>query len=513
MSSFSRRNLLAAGAASAAALGLSPLARAGVGAARKKNPKNVILLVSDGMSAGVVSMLDQYLRITESRESHWRELMNLPETTMAVQDTRSLSSLVTDSAAASSAWGSGQHVWNGMINTYPDGTVLRPLYDILREKKVRRGLVTSSTITHATPAGFAISIDNRDREWEIAEKYLGADLDVLMGGGDSFFSATARADKRDLYAAYAAAGYAVAKTRDQLNATPSGKKLLGIFSKSHIPYYLDRKNSPELAKAIPSLAEMTLEAIKRLKGSREGFYLQVEAARVDHAAHANDLGGLLWDQYEFDKAVQAAFEFAAKDGETLIIVTSDHANSNPGVNGSGQEYGDSTAGLMRLTGMKSSYEAILSSSQTGVPGYDALPRPGVKPEVDSVVAVVKETQGIELKKNEAQMVVDAMKKASPLNAIEQYSIPSSSLAIVLGNHTHVGWSGRQHTNDFTIFSAFGPGSDRFHGVVKNIDIFTHLIGFKGVKFKNPTMSFEDAQRAMEKKKETLLAEAVASHWY
>lgn len=508
----SRRNLLSTGV-----LGLASTAFPFVApAVAAKRAKNVIFMVSDGMSLGVPAMLDHYLQLTEGKPSFWRGLMEDPEVSHGLQDTRSLSSLVTDSAAASSSWGSGRHVWNGMINVYPDGTVLRPIYDVFGEAKVRRGLVSTATITHATPAGFAVSIPNRDDEEIIADRYLAAEIDVILGGGDKFFSPHGRKDGRDLYAAYAAKGYAVAKDRTSLQSASPGK-LLGVFSRSHIPYYLDRLNNPALS-GVPGLEEMARVALERLKGGPNGFVLQIEAARVDHAAHANDFAGLINDQLEFDRTMRMVVEWARQDGDTLVVVTSDHGNSNPGLDGAGEEYFDSTAGLRTIPGMKRSYEAMLPDFATGGmtngKGYDATSKiDKIQPTVTNVQGLIERDLGIRLNAEEAQIVADGLLGRSELKPIDQYSLASSALAMALNNHTHVGWTGRQHTDDYTIVTAIGPGREAFAGLSSNTSFHGKLLGAKGLKGGNPPqVTQEEALRAMDRAKRKALSQAVTEHW-
>lgn len=511
--SLSRRNLLQTGALGLAGLALPRQALAQgappQGGTRPAMPRNIIFMVSDGMSAGVPTMADHYLQISEGKGSFWRSLMMDPQVVHGYQDTRSLSSLVTDSAAASSSWGSGQHVWNGMINMYPDGTKLRMLYDLLGEAKMRRGLVSTATITHATPAGFAVHVNQRNDEEQIAEAYLDAGIEVLLGGGHRFFGADKRKDQKDLYAAFGAKGYAVVRDRTALEATqksaPTGK-LLGIFSDSHIPYAVDRKHDATLG-SVPSLEDMTRAAIAQLRGAPEGFILQVEAARVDHAAHSNDAAGVLLDQLEFDRAVQVAVEFARQDGETLVVITSDHGNSNPGLNGSGSGYFNATAGLKTLAGMKCSYEVILKNFAATVDS-----KPMVESTVAGVQSVMEENLGLKLTPDEAQLVSDALTGSSALKKVKQYQTVGSALAIALGNHSHIGWTGRQHTNDYTVVTALGPGAAAFGGLNQNTSFFGKLLTARGLKWQNPSMTFEAAQQALMRRRTAALDSAVRNHW-
>lgn len=501
--SFSRRNLLGGSAIGLGALMLPSGAAAVESQNRgsKKQPKNIIVLVSDGMSCGVPAMLDHFLQLTEGRSSHWRQLMESGQAVHGYQDTRSLSSVVTDSAAASSAWGAGRHVWNGQINTLPDGTTLKCLFDIFGAKGLKRGLVSTATITHATPAGFAVQMERRDNEEGIAAQYLDKQVDVVLGGGDKFFAADKRKDGRDLYGDYSKKGYAVVKGRADLKKAGPGR-VLGIFSASHVPFAIDRKSDPALAD-VPSLMELTQVAIDRLKGSKEGFILQVEAARVDHAAHNNDLAGLFYDQLELDQTLAAVLEFARKDGETLVIVTSDHGNSNPGLNGSGEEYFDSTAGLATLAGMKASYEVLLPKLTAAAKSGQAL---------SHVQDLFQAQLGLKVASADAQIALDGLGSASRLRSVEQYQIPGSSVSIALSNLTHVGWTGRQHTDDYTLLTAYGPGSAAFGGLIQNITIFDRLLATRGLKYSNPSMTPEKAREIVSAKKAKALAESVADHW-
>jgi alkaline phosphatase len=464
----------------------------------KKPAKNIIYMVSDGMSLGAFSLADQYLMVTAGRPSHWHRLMGEADVVNGLMDTRSLNSLVTDSAAASSSWGSGRHVWNGMLNCYPDGTKLRVLYHVLAEQaRMRTGLVTTTRITHATPAGFSVNSMRRDDEDLIASEQLKARVDVLLGGGSRHFDSATRRDKRDLFGEASQAGYQVAKTKEDLLKTTSGK-VLGLFHPSSLPFTVDHLASEELKRTIPTLKEMSMKAIDLLKGSSDGFVLQIEAARVDHAAHPNDSAGLLFDQIAFDDAVQSVMEWARQDGETAVVVTSDHGNANPGLNGSGPEYGNSTKGLEVMALAKSSYEAMVPQ----------LPKEW---KASDLQEMVEAKLAIKLTTAEAELVVSAREKKSPLSSHSQYGSVENHLGIVLGNTTHIGWTGSSHTSDTTLVTAFGPGKEFFQGVTANIDVFNWFLSHRGLKVTNPEMTFEDARKFMDSGRTSALA-ATEDHW-
>lgn len=480
--SLSRRSLLGAGAATAAALSIT-----GFTPQSKKKAKNIIFCVADGMSMGVPTMLDHLTQIRDGKPSYWASLMNEDYVVNGLQDTRSLNSVVTDSSAAASTWGSGQWIWNGQVNMFPDGTKLRTLTQIMTSIGVKCGLVTTATITHATPAGFCVNAPQRDDQAFIATEYLTSYVDVLMGGGDQFFDKDKRKDKRDLYADFAKAGYAVLKSRNELLANKH-KKILGLFSDSHLPYTVDRDNSPELQASTPTLAEMAKVAIDQLKGSSNGFVLQIEGAKVDHAAHSNDLAGLIYEQLSFEEAVKVAVDFALADGETLVVITSDHANGNPGLNGYGDEYIDSTAGLKSVLGMKASYQTLLKDLGVGASPAKAS-------------EVIENRLGLKLKDSEAEIVAGLTSGKTPFGASIFYKQVAASLSVILGNHTKVTWTSTNHTSDHVLVTALGPGKEHFRGLTQNKSIFDILLDQKGQRHRNPTMSFEAAKEFHDKAKE------------
>ena len=497
-----RRDLLGYGAAGTAAFltGLPSLAGAASHWGIGKKAKNIIFCVADGMSVAVPTMLDQYLRLTTGKGSFWSSLMSQEYAVNGLQDTRSLTGPVTDSSAASSSWGSGVHIWNGAVNWLPDGSKgieLRTLFDLMKnEGKIKTGLVSTATITHATPAGFAICHDNRDEEEVIASKYLATKPDVLLGGGDTFFSAGRRKDKTDLYARIAASGYSIVKNSGELASVPTGKPLLGVFSDGHMPYTVDQIHDMKLGLQVPTLAKMAMTAISMLDGSN-GFFLQVEGARVDHGGHINDFAAQLFDQMAFDEAVAAIVNWALKDGETLVVITSDHGNGNPGLAGAGIEYADSGNGLLKAQNMTCSFGPLLAAIKS-------------KPDVDNVIGQVKDKYAIELRNDEAQFVVDGVEKSTFLSKVEVFGEDFSHLAIALSNHTHVNYMTHAHTSDHVLVTAVGPGCEQFFGLTQNVSYFDAFLSHREIVWKNPTVSFEDAQKHYSKPKADLAL--TQPHW-
>ncbi|MBX3113977.1 MAG: alkaline phosphatase [Fimbriimonadaceae bacterium] len=493
----SRRSLIGAGltGAAASAFGISGIPI--IPEHKPKQVKNIIFCVVDGMAMQTLSMADQLHQMIYGKQSYWAWLMEQDFAVNGLEETRSLSSIVTDSSAASSTWGSGRRIWNGQVNVFPDGTKLRTLTSLMSSAGVKCGLVTTTTMTHATPAGFAVNSMRRDDEPGIAEKYIDAGVSILMGGGDKNFSAEKRKDKKDVYTDYQKSGYKIAKSRDEVMGW-RGDKLLGIFSDSHLPFTIDRNNDEALRKSVPTLAEMASIAINNLKDSPNGFLLQIEGGKVDHGGHANDVAAMLYDQLAFEDAVKVAVDFALKDGETLVIITSDHATGGPSLNGAGDEYFDSTAGLHSVMGMKATYGVIQNDL-------------GKTPSDKLVQDVIENRLGFQLKSEEAAAITGALSNKYAFGLSEFQRSFSSTLAMVLGNHSKITWTSGNHTSEHVMLTAVGPGNGFAAGLTKNTTLFDIMLAAKGLKHSNPTMSFEDAKMHYEKLKESANADLVASH--
>jgi alkaline phosphatase len=490
----SRRSVLGAGALGALGLALPNL---GVGQSDgvARRAKNVIFCVTDGMSLGTFSMVDQLSRLLHGRPSYWAELLNQEYVVNGFQETRSLNSVVTDSAAAASTWGCGRRIWNGALNEYPDGTKLRTLTQLLGEAKVRTGLVTTATITHATPAGFCVNAPTRDDQPFIATQYLTSGVDVLMGGGTQYFDAAKRTDKRDLFSDFAKAGYTVAKTREEMMAA-DGSRILGIFSNSHLPYWVDHMNSSVLLRSTPTLADMSRKAIDMLKGSDRGFLLQIEGAKIDHAAHGNDLAGLIYDQIAFEAAVKVAIDFAIEDGETLVVITTDHGNASPTLNGAGAGYGDSEAGLARVAKMKSSYDRLFAEL-------------GTEPKATKIRETIEAHLGIAIKPEEAELLAGK----SPFASSIFYGGRNATLSVILGNYTKVTWTSGNHTSDHVLCTAFGPGKEAFHGLTPNVASFDSILAHYDIRHENPRMTYEEARKIRDAKKVKDDDGGLVAHWH
>jgi len=426
--------------------------------------KNIIFMVSDGMSTGTLNMADLLLRRKEGRRSHWLSLYDEQKVTRALMDTASASSLVTDSAAASSSWGGGVRVNNGSLNVGPDGTFYKPILQKFKEAGKSVGCVTTVPITHATPAGFCINNNKRGDMDEIALQYLPLQFDVMMGGGREHFTAASRRDKQDLVAAYRQKNYRVVTARSELMNTSQeeDKPLLGIFSEGGLPYSLDHAQDKPAVSSIPTLAEMTAGAINRLKKNPRGFVMQVEGGKVDWAAHANDAGALLYDQIAFDQAIKVAIDFAEKDKETLVIITTDHGNANPGL-----FYGNNASrNFDSIQNFKHTNDWILNGIQKDF-------------KAGQVIERIEYAQGWIAKEEEAAELLKHYTSLDESGLYNPRKLPFRYLAQIQEQRTSVGWGAMDHSADYVELAMFGPGSELLKPFVKNTDLHNFMLTVTG----------------------------------
>ena len=433
----------------------------------QKRAKNIIFMVSDGMSNGTLSMADLYSRTILGKTSNWMSFYLENKVSRGLMDTASASSVVTDSAAASSSFGGGHRVKNGMLNVGLNGEQYLPIWQKFKKKGKKAGCVTTVTITHATPAGFCVNSKSRSAEPEIAQMYADLGFDVMMGGGDEFFNPEKRKDKKDIYEYYKKKGYQVIKKGEDLKDLKKGKPVLGVFSQGALPYSVDKNSLKDQYKDTPTLASMTKAAIDQMKDHKEGFVLQVEAGKVDWAAHANDVAALIHDQMAFDEALKVAIDFAEKDGNTLVIFTTDHANANPGT-----IYGGNVnKGFESISKYKYTNEYVLNN---------------IKPDfnLQQIKDWIKECNDISLSDDQAKQMLGFYNGLDKEDGLYNYKkLPFHLYSEIQKKNNNVGWISMDHSGDYVEVGAFGPGKELLKPHLKNIDLHYLMLDAAGVENK------------------------------
>jgi alkaline phosphatase len=266
--------------------------------------KNVILMIGDGMG-----IPDVYAAMTVSDKPLNIERCN----NTGLQKTFSVDDYITDSAAAGTALATGNKTKNGVIGMDSLGNRLKSILEIAEEHGFATGLVSTSSITHATPASFIAHQSSRGSYEDIAKDFLKTDIDVFIGGGYDHFAK--RADKLNLIDSLKTRGYEVDTSLNMVLSSSSGK-LAGFTAPIHNPFRLKGRGD--------MLPQSSDKAIEILSKNEKGFFLMIEGSEIDWAAHSNYADILIDETLDFDKAVGVALDFAKKNGHTLVIVTADH---------------------------------------------------------------------------------------------------------------------------------------------------------------------------------------------
>jgi alkaline phosphatase len=279
---------------------------------KSDKPKNIILLIGDGMGVSHV-----FSGLTANKGHLFLE--NFKHIGFSL--TQSADKYITDSAAGGTALSTGVRTLNGAIGVDPK---LKPVTTILEDaeaKGLATGLVSTSTITHATPASFIAHQPKRSMYEEIALDFLKTDIDVFIGGGKAHF--TQRKDGRNLVEELKTKGYQYEEDINKIKKIKKGK-LVGLTQEG------DAGRLAERGDMLPVSAKT---AINILKNNEKGFFLMIEGSQIDWGGHAQSTIYIVEDMLDFDKTIGEALKFAAKDGETLLIVTADHETGGMAITG------------------------------------------------------------------------------------------------------------------------------------------------------------------------------------
>ena len=288
----------------------------------KGKAKNVIMMIADGMSTE---------GITLARQVKGGSLA-IDEISVGSVITSWANGPITDSAPGGTVYAAGEKTNNKYIGTSVNDTPMASILEGAESVGKATGIIATSEITHATPGDFTAHTNNRKYYNQILQQQINQDMEVVLGGGfnkPSGFSSEVQADEFTSYYEEQVnnikeEGFDFITTKDELTSY-NGDKLWGSFADADLKYDFDRQSDNDNVQ--PSLAEMTDKAIEVLNKDEDGFFLMIEGSKVDWAAHANNTVGIVSDILAFDEAVKKAVEFAKADGNTVVVVTTDHGNS------------------------------------------------------------------------------------------------------------------------------------------------------------------------------------------
>ena len=265
--------------------------------------KNIIFMIGDGMG------LEQISAAWVSNGGKLN-LDNFSKT--GLQRTYSANKLVTDSAAAGTALATGHKTNNGMISMTPDAEIVKSLAEEAMEKGKRTGAAVTCRVNDATPSVFFSHSISRNSQEDIAAQMASSGVYFLSGGGEKYW--TKRKDGRDLTAEIQKKGYSFASTKDELMAVEQGP-VVALMAEKDLKPALDRGD------LLPASVTKALQ----LLDNKNGFFLMIEGSMIDDGGHDNKAGHTMEEIFDFDRTLGIVLEWAEKDGETLVIVTADHA--------------------------------------------------------------------------------------------------------------------------------------------------------------------------------------------
>lgn len=266
--------------------------------------KNVVLMIGDGMS-----LMHVYSAWTANRGHLFLE--NCPVT--GLSKTYCADKLITDSGAGGTAIAIGQKTRYHSVGVDSLGQPQPSLVYLAKEKGLGAGLAVTCRLWDATPADFCCHNVDRDAEDDIVADYVNCPIDYVVGGGLQKFEG--RADGRNLMNELQQKGYQVARSWQECQSLDK----LPLFAVT------DSVDTPLPKERGDRLAQSTLKGLNLLKAQYDkGFFFMCEGSQLDDYGHFNDLDLLMQETLDFDRTVGAVLQWAAQDGETLVVVTADH---------------------------------------------------------------------------------------------------------------------------------------------------------------------------------------------
>lgn len=287
-------------------------------------PRNFIVFLGDGVGTAYWT----------AARLHQDSLAVERMSVAGLTDTRSSDADVTDSAAGATVYATGVRTYNGAIGVGPqckelfaadsaavmqDPAACDPLesvFDLAWERGIATGLVSTSSLTHASPASFGSKVPYRRMQAEIASQLASNPIDVMLGGGEGWFDGRLRADGQNLLAELCATAACLNSTEELAAYQPDDRRLVGLFAEDGMPVAAER---------VPTLPEMTQVALNRLQDAENGFFLFVEGSQPDWRGHDNrPLEEVVGEMVDFDAAIGVGLDFARNTPGTLVLVVADH---------------------------------------------------------------------------------------------------------------------------------------------------------------------------------------------
>ncbi len=433
--------------------------------------KYVFYFIGDGMGVNQVNVTETYLAALKGRIGFEPILMSsLP--VVGLVNTYSGTNGVTDSAAGGTALATGSKTKNGALGLTVDlQNDVQSVASWAKDTGAAVGVATSVAVDHATPAAFYAHVPKRQMYYEIGKQLIASGYDYF--GGSDFHKANEKPEEGSLYEQAAKAGYTIAKGYNDYmkKARTAGKMILlqsdeanSKLDHDRIPYAIDRK------KGDLTLEEITRAGINFLsRQQKNGFFLMVEGGMIDYACHRNDIGTVINEVLDMDKAIKVAYEFYSQHpDETIIIISADHE----------------TGGLVMGKGPYELHTDLLRFQKMSKPEFQRHLNDLYKkhPKRFNWTLVEKELKaqfgfgdGITLTdeqtarlKKRWTAIEDAVKDNGKVN--ERINDLGETACRIISEAAMISWASGGHSNGYVPIYAIGPGTEVFQGRIDNIEI-------------------------------------------
>lgn len=425
--------------------------------------KNLIVMIPDGTSVSVYSAARWFKFYNGMGAS-----LNVDPYFTGTVTTFSSNAPIGDSAPTGSAYATGVLQQTGNVAIHPETSdndlfpvdvtrTWQPAATILEamkiEKKKAVGLVVTCEFPHATPADFSAHHYKRSNYKVLAPQMAYQNLDVLFGGGNSILT-------DDIRKHFTQSGTTLLSNDKQAFLNFKGEdKVWALFGEKALPYNIDR--NPD---KVPSIAEMTGKAIELLSKKENGFFLMVEGSQVDWAAHANDAATMIDEYLAFDEAVGKAIEFAKADGNTAVVILSDHGNSGFSI-GSKRCGGYDRLSLEQLFGNVSGYKRSNN-------GLESILIDTPKNQFKSVF---KEYTDVELTDEELELLLSSKNyKEADYTKVGTSNNLAHNIGKILNERTCFGFTTGGHTGEEVLIAAYHPQGDVPRGNIRNTELNRYL---------------------------------------
>jgi len=461
-----------------------------------KTPKYIFMFIGDGMSSVQVNAAQVFNGDNVSGEISTENLLFADFEACGMATTHDSTSFCPDSASTATAMSTGNKTHSGVIGLAVDKTTVVPnISELLKDSGKKIGIVSTVTINHATPAAYYAHVASRNDYYGIAMQMAESGFDYFAGGEISKPTGDNK-DQPDAYGVLEANGYTIARTSEEIAAldASTGKCYAvspSIQDSGSMPYAIDQTDEDL------SLADFVAKGIEVLD-NENGFFLMAEGGKIDWSCHANDAMTTIDEVYDFEAAVQVAYDFAMQHpDETLILVTGDH------------ETGGMTIGYAS-TGYSTAFD-IMQNQKMSYVAFDSLIKAEkeANPELtfEDVMPLVTENFGLKLPSGNAEadaadpLVLSEYELEKLQSGFAESMIPSEdraateesallygsydpfsvSITHIINNKAGLGWTSYSHTGVPVPVYAFGVGSDSFNGFYDNTDVFTKLCEICGLE--------------------------------